>query len=276
LENESLKNSVTSFSCVFDQSPVGSAIIGLNRQFLRCNLAFCSFLGYTEDELTGKQISFITYPEDVEQAMIDLEEGKVNSVKIQKRFLRKDSRVIWGELSLCLVLDSAGTPLYFLPVIQDIDKSKQAEKKLIESEERYRRITKGLTDYMYTVIIKNGKAIKTLHNEACISITGYTQKEFNKDPLLWINMVVPEDREMVAERFQSLLEGDDVVPVEHRIKCKNGNIRWICDTALPKYDSTGLIISYDGVMKDITEQKQTEFKLRELEEKYRKIAVVKG
>ena len=63
----------------FDQSPVGSAIIGLDKRFIKCNEAFCNFLGYTDDELQGKTISDITYPEDVELGMQDIKqmiEGK--------------------------------------------------------------------------------------------------------------------------------------------------------------------------------------------------------
>jgi PAS domain S-box-containing protein len=254
-ENEELKKSVTNFSCVFDQSPVGSAIIGTDKHFIRCNLAFCNFLGYSENELTGKTISFITYPEDIEKGMNDLIDKKIKSFIVQKRFQRKDSKLVWGEMNICLVCDALNRPLYFLPIIQDIDKQKKAEIKLIESEERYKRITEGLTDYMYTVIIKNGKAIKTLHNEACIAITGYSPKEFNKDPYLWINMVIQEEREFVADRFSNILTGDYKSTIEHRIIRKDGKIRWISDTAIPKYDSNGILVSYDGVIRDITKIK---------------------
>ncbi len=145
-----------------------------------------------------------------------------------------------------------------------IEQRKQSEKKLIESEERYKRITDGLTDYLYTVIVKDGKAIKTIHNEACLAVTGYTSKEFEAKPYLWINMVVPEEKEFVAGRFLKILEGKELIPIEHRIIRKDGKIRWISDTSISKFNSNSELISYDGVIKDITERKQAEEELKKL------------
>jgi PAS domain S-box-containing protein len=145
---------------------------------------------------------------------------------------------------------------FFAVLISDITEQKK-------SEERYKRITDNLTDYLYTVKVENGKAVETVHNEACIAITGYSPKEFAEDPYLWINMVIPEQKEKVAERFLKILEGEDVSTIEHQIIHKNGNIRWISDTLIPKYDSKGMLISYDGVIKDITERKRSEILLKE-------------
>lgn len=148
-------------------------------------------------------------------------------------------------------------------VIQDITERKKAELELLESEKRYKRITEGLTDYLYSVKVDDGKAVETIHGEACKAVTGYSSEEFAADPYLWINMVVPEERSWVADRFQSVLAGNDLPVLEHRIICKNGSIRWISDTAIPKYDSKGRLISYDGVIKDITERKVAELLLKE-------------
>lgn len=151
-------------------------------------------------------------------------------------------------------------------VIQDITERKRAEEELKESEKRYKRITDGLTDYLYSVKVKDGKAIETIHSEACKAVTGYRPAELIEDPYLWINMVVPEERKWIAGRFQSLLDGEDIPVIEHRIICKDGSIKWVSDTAIPKYDSNGLLISYDGVIKDITERKLAEILLKEKSE----------
>jgi PAS domain S-box-containing protein len=155
---------------------------------------------------------------------------------------------------------------------QELVERKQAEEALQVSEERYKRITSALTDYLYTVKVKDGKAIETTHNDACLSISGYSSDEFNADPYLWINMVVPEEREFVASRFLKILEGVDLPAFEHRIVCKNGKKRWISDTAIPRYNEKGIMVSYDGVIKDITERKLTDDKLRTSEAKFRAVA----
>jgi PAS domain S-box-containing protein len=139
---------------------------------------------------------------------------------------------------------------------QTLEELSNAHAKVEESEERYRRIVDGITDYLYTVRIKDGKAIETHHSEACVAITGYSSKEFESDPELWFNMVVPEDRELVSGSFAKLLEGEDIYSIEHRIIHKNGSTHWISYTIIPKYDSIGSLMSYDGIIKDITERKQ--------------------
>jgi PAS domain S-box-containing protein len=73
LAEKKLRESEERFRSIFDKSPVGSVIVGLDKKFVKCNTAFCTFLGYTHDELIGKAISDITYPEDKELGMLEME-----------------------------------------------------------------------------------------------------------------------------------------------------------------------------------------------------------
>jgi PAS domain S-box-containing protein len=127
-----------------------------------------------------------------------------------------------------------------------------------ESEERYKRITEGLTDYLYTVRIENGHAVETRQSRASVIVTGYSPEDFSADPYLWIQMVVPEDRELVKEHVRKILAGEAGLPIEHRIVRKDGEIRWVSDTAVLCKDTAGKLLSYDGLIKDITERKQAE------------------
>lgn len=136
---------------------------------------------------------------------------------------------------------------------------KQIEARTAElqkSESRYRCITEGITDYLYTVRIENGRAVETTQNPACLTVTGYTAEEFASHPNLWIEMVVPEDRDLVTSRVQQVLAGRNIPPIEHRIIHKNGQIRWVSDTTVLLKDESGKLVSYTGVIKDITEQRQ--------------------
>ena len=133
---------------------------------------------------------------------------------------------------------------------------KAVENLLRESEERYRRITDGLTDYIYTVAVKDGKAVETTHGPACRAVTGYTPRDYEDEPSLWSQMIVKEDREQVAAYIDKILRGEQVPLFEHRIIRKDGEIRWISNKFIPQFDSSGRLVAYDGVIKDITEYKQ--------------------
>jgi PAS domain S-box-containing protein len=130
-----LAESEARFRRTFDQSPVGAAMVGFDKSFIKTNKAFCSFLGYTETELYGKTISEITYFEDEQKGVEDLRRhlaGEIESSQVQKRYVRKDGKVVWGEVTISLIRDSLGKPLYFLPIIQDITDRKNIENELIE------------------------------------------------------------------------------------------------------------------------------------------------
>jgi PAS domain S-box-containing protein len=139
-----------------------------------------------------------------------------------------------------------------------------SEKSLQESENRYRRITEAVTDYIFTVQVKDGQPHDTVHGSACEAVTGYTADEFHTDPYLWIHMVPEEDRNIIREQIGRILSKQIPDPIEHRIVRKDGVARWVRNTAVPNYDRDGNLISYDGLIRDITDIKEAEVKREEL------------
>jgi len=135
------------------------------------------------------------------------------------------------------------------------------EKALIESEERYRRIAGAISDYIYKVRIENGLPVETTHSEACSIVTGYTSAEFLSDPYLWLRMVVKDDQDLVRKQAEEALSGHATKPIEHRIIRKDGQMRWVENSIVPNYDTHGHLLSYDGILRDITERKNIEAQL---------------
>jgi PAS domain S-box-containing protein len=151
----------------------------------------------------------------------------------------------------------------------DIHDLKLAQEALREGEERYRRIAEAVTDYIYHVRIEDGKPVETTHGPACMAITGYTAREFKNNRYIWIQMVHEEDREKVEKQAaKTLLEGK-AEPLEHRIVRKDGIIRWVRNTIVPCFDEQGRLLSYDGLIRDITDHKMAGEALRESEANYR-------
>ncbi len=157
-------------------------------------------------------------------------------------------------------------------VLRDITARKAAEVALGRSEERYHRLVDSATDYIYSVRIESGIPVSTIHGPGCVSVTGYTSEEFESDPYLWLRMIYKEDVQRVTDLTTKILSGIEVQPIEHRIIHKNGTIRWIRNTPVPQYDNAGILISYEGMITDITERKRTEEILRESEEQFRILA----
>ncbi len=141
-------------------------------------------------------------------------------------------------------------------------KRKQMDEALKESEERYKRLVGAVTDYIYTVKVENGHAVSTSHGPGCIAVTGYTSEEYETEPYLWHRMIHEEDRDAVTTQAERVLSGESVPPLDHRIIHKDGSIRWVRNTPVPRRDEQGRLVSYDGLITDITERKQADERIR--------------
>jgi diguanylate cyclase (GGDEF)-like protein/PAS domain S-box-containing protein len=194
--------------------------------------------------------------------------GEQARAACELRMVKQDGTIFWTQLETTAAADEDDVPVG-RAVLSDITERKLAEEALRESERRYKRITEGLTDYQYTVRVESGRAAETRQSPACATVTGYTAEELAADPYLWFRMVVPEDREQVQERVQRILTGNEIAPIEHRIVRKDGEMRWVRDLVILNKNAAGKLVSYDGVIKDITERKQAEKDKAKLEAQLR-------
>lgn len=132
------------------------------------------------------------------------------------------------------------------------------KKVLDESEQRYNRLLRFLTDYIYTVKIENNKVVDTYHGPGCVTVTGYTSEDYLADPDLWYRMVHEEDKAAVLEQANKSLAGTETKPLEHRIIHRNGTLRYVRNSIVLSKDQKGKILYYDGLISDITERKKAE------------------
>lgn len=153
--------------------------------------------------------------------------------------------------------------------VQAGSQQEQVTTPLYSSEDEYQRLRAPGSDYVFTVEIRDGRTVGTTHGPGCVAVTGYTATEYASDPYLWLRMVHKEDRKAVLEQATRVRAGKEAYPVEHRIIHKNGSIRWVRNAPVPHYDEQGRLVSYDGLITEITERKRSESALRESEEKYR-------
>jgi PAS domain S-box-containing protein len=137
------------FRRTFELAGSGVAHIGMDRRFLRVNRRLCEILGYPQDELlrlTGRQIS---HPDDLDVINAQrprLYAGEIDSVRVEKRYLRKDGSIVWVSFTMVVERDAAGKPQYEIAFFDDITARKQAEAALRESEERFRSVVDSAND----------------------------------------------------------------------------------------------------------------------------------
>src|SRR6516165_3405768 len=127
------------FRDIFNASSIGIAVENLDGQPLFVNPAFCSFLGFSEEELRNKHCVDFSPAEDAEkdwELFQQLKGGSLDHYQLEKRYFRKDGSLVWGSLSISL-LNSRPSPMV-IAMVEDITDKKKGEEALHESEERLR------------------------------------------------------------------------------------------------------------------------------------------
>ncbi len=134
--------------------------------------------------------------------------------------------------------------------IQNLAERKRAEEALQRSERKYRNIFENSKDVIY-VCDAEGRLLDV--NPAVANILGYSKEELAKLDL-GENYADPQQRKEFRER----LERDGYVDMELRYKHKNGTIKTVHEISVAIKDATGRLSSYQGILRDITEQKKIE------------------
>ncbi|MHB9067966.1 MAG: PAS domain S-box protein [Pirellulaceae bacterium] len=158
--------------------------------------------------------------------------------------------------------DDQGQISGYLGINVDITERKAAESKLQASERHYAKQLSAVTSYRYSVAFRNGVPVSTEHSPGCLAVTGYTPEDYSSHPCLWIEMVHPEDRELVRQHAATVMRNDAVPHLEHRILHKSGAVRWIRHMIVRHYDENGSLVRYDGLVENISEPGQVEETLR--------------
>jgi PAS domain S-box-containing protein len=145
---EALRASEERWSKLAENSSAGIALIAPDGRFIAANLALQKMLGYTEDELQGRTTSDITHEEDraaTEARIAECSEGQRRDWRVEKRFLRKDGRVMWADVSTVFVPASGSNSAFFSAVIVDRTERKRIEEALQKAQAELAHVTRVTT-----------------------------------------------------------------------------------------------------------------------------------
>jgi PAS domain S-box-containing protein len=222
-------------------------------RILKTNRATSRILGYKPEELVGRNFATLFPRLSMKDKEIWHERIRASdSVFEYQEFVHADGSNCPLDV-MAVLLDIHGRKV-IVANLRDASERFRVEEALRRSEKRYQQLTESLTDYIYRVRVERNCPVETHHSEACVGVTGYAPEDFNTDPYLWINMVHEEDRDIVRRQAEGILARRDVASVVHRIVKKNGEVRWVSNIPVPCYDGDGNLLSYDGLVKDITER----------------------
>ncbi|HEY9736106.1 MAG TPA: PAS domain S-box protein [Trichocoleus sp.] len=257
-----LRESEEDFWAMFNVTSVGMAQVNAtNRRFLRVNAALCEITGYSEAELLTLTIDDLNHPEDSEHdrdQFNSMLQGKTSSYQSEKRYLRKDGRVVWVLATGNIIRGESGEPLRTAALIQDISERKQIEEALKTSEERLRFAVEGagLGTWEYDLA-----ADQVIWSDQCKIMAG-VPLEAEIDYARFISIIHPDDRERVSTAVVQALSHRSTYDLESRVLWPDGSVHWVRSIGRGRYNHQGQLTQMVGVALDVTRQKQTEEALR--------------
>ena len=146
LFEEALINSEARLKRYYEAGLVGMAVTSPDMKLLQINDKYCEITGYSREELLGKTFAEITHPDDVDIGM-DLfqraKAGEIDGFEFNKRYVRKDGRIIDVLISTKYVYAEDGSMAYSVGFVQDVTQQKQVERELRERESRLREAQPG-------------------------------------------------------------------------------------------------------------------------------------
>jgi len=203
-----------------------------------------------------------SHPEDREQYITYInrviESGEEDS--FEYRILGDDQKIRYVSERITVLRDVTGKPLRLIGNVQDITDRKLAEKELLESEQRFEHIYDNLSLGIRSYDNVNDRV--TLVSPGIQLILGYPLDIFYEKGKLE-EIIHPEDQELYHKAYKEVFNGKGF-ELQYRVFHKEGQIVWVHDKTLPVVDEKGKVTRIDGIITNITEQKNYEEKIHQL------------
>lgn len=245
----------------------GFWIVDANRRFRDVNPAYCAMTGYTREEILGLSIQDIEVLESVVET-----EARVQKIlgqgwdRFETRHRRKDGSIFDAEISVNLLDKENGLMICFL---RDITERKQAEYTLRQSNERFTQLAENIDDIFWMVDPLTYRDIYV--SPAFEKIIGRSPENIAQLPGKFLDVLLPEDRSILARAREEEKNGLST-DIQYRIQRPDGAVRWLRDKGSPVFDDDGRVVRVVGIAHDMTDEVETNARLRESEERFRRIA----
>lgn len=256
------------FRGTFENAAVGVAHVGLDGTWLNVNDKLCSILGYAREELTSRTFQELTHPDDIAVDVAHVKEilhGTIKTYSMDKRYVRKDGRLIWAGITVALQRDTNGQPMYFISIVRDISERIHATEALRESR-AYMDHAAHSAQLSYAVLDLIKHEIKASDNHDLVmgfAIPGITEgSDTAYASRIFLDHVVAADRQRVKDILVQELSGNIVPKIEYRVTGDDGKERWIETRSTTETGQIGRPTKILMTYIDITEQKRTEERIR--------------
>src|SRR5262245_59829847 len=206
-----------------------------------------------------------------EASWADCLAGRAPLYQAEYRLRRHDGRWVWitsvGEV---VERDAGGRPLRMALTLRNIDDLRQAEQQLRERERQLESLMGHLPGLAYRALADDHWTA-LFASRGMEDLTGYPADEFTSGRLNYADIMLPDDRPATREAVFTALRERRMYEAEHRIRHKDGSVRWIWARGHGVFAPDGSLRFIEGLNLDMTRQKQAEEALRESEQRWRSL-----
>ena len=242
------------FENAFQHAPIAQALVSLEGRFLRLNRAFCSLVDYDETTLLATDFQTITHEEDLEKDLKLLGQlvgGKISDYQMEKRYVRRDGRVVWVNLSVSVVRHPDGAPKYFIAQVQDLTKRREAEG-------RYRLLADNVSD---VVGIHDLMGRCVYISPSCQRVLGYAPEEMmGRTPFEFMPADAHEGLRATHARLAVESSGTAITHLMQMVR-KDGKLIWVEVSGrlvMDEHDSPVVV----AITRDVTDRVESELRYR--------------
>jgi PAS domain S-box-containing protein len=218
--------------------------------------------GYTAEEAIGQTVAKLLIPEDRQEEEPDilsrLRKGeRVDHFETLRR--RKDGSRIDISLTISPVKNAHGVIIGASKIARDITETKRVQKKLMESEGRFRQLADTMPQIVWTA---GPDGNVDYYNERWYEFTGRSRVPLGDAS--WESILHPQDLQRTRETWYAAIQSGEPYNIEYRFLDRpEHGWRWFMGRALPVRDAAGQIVKWFGTCTDIDEQKRVEQQLRQ-------------
>ncbi|MEG3988990.1 PAS domain S-box protein [Microcoleus sp. S28C3] len=271
-----LQKSEEKFRNLFDDAPIAIGLTSVrDYRTIKVNEAHRQMLGYSDSELATMTFTQLTHPEDLQAELEQVKElvcGNISRFGLEKRLIKKNGELIWANLTVTLIRDREGIPLYSMEAIEDISYRKRAEMEFQQLKERLQFLLASNPAVIFTAA-PTGDFCTTYISDNVKAIVGYEPQELLADSKIWSSRIHPEDRRLFLEKFSNLSEGKNCI-CEYRFLHRDGIYRWLRTEQKLLVDSRGIPIEIIGYAAEITNSKYAEIALQQQFERERLVEAI--
>ncbi|MEI6174822.1 MAG: PAS domain S-box protein [Bacteroidota bacterium] len=240
---------------IFNIIPFGIIITGQDKKIQMVNSTGLTIMGFSsEADLLFTPISNIILEAEGKNDLVSENEfipGRMECKLVQRNGLKIPILKYTGSVLL-------KNETVIIETFMDLSERKKRMELISETKRQFSNLLDNLPGMVYRCTNDRNWTMKFV-SDGCVDLTGYLPDELiDNNKISFANIIVEADRERIWNEVQQGLNLTKPYAIEYRIRCADNRIKWVWENGKGIFDEAGGLLSIEGFISDITDQKNTE------------------